>query len=282
MNADDYKPGEYGPLTPSPEGETPSPEEEEKKKNKKSSNKKKALVGLAALLVAGGCCVGSTFLTRCQPPVREETAVVEVMPTNTPYVAPQSPTATEAEQEPIDVREGWYGSYEGITTGSYHTQIYDYGTLEFKNNRLWLDIMGREDCLERCGESFSSVSRGFCGGDLSWGVDMGFVGEDFINVRLYLPEDLSDAPGLTITEDRLTVTPTEEHPYELVIEQVDGQLEGYLLVDYSKDPRNADGWPAEELWAINYSIAKISTEEHPCQSWEPGSSEFYPYYSNQE
>ena len=210
-------------LTPSPDGE----------KEKKKGNKKKALLlGLAALVALGGASVlcRSIIFDRPQPPREGEVAVM-VEPTEIEYVVPLSPTPTEAE--PIDVREAWYGNYDGTATGVLYRQWDEIDVFEFEDLRLWLQIKKWEDCGSE-EEGFS-----FCAEDLSWGVHTGIYGCTFggvpshhSDIRLYLPADLSDAPSLTITEDKLTLTPTEEYPYEVVIERVNGQLEGYIVIDW--------------------------------------------------
>ena len=219
---------QYGNLTPAPE-----PEQEKKKGNKK----KALLLGLVALLGLGGACyVGTTLIDRPQPPREEEVvtmvAPTTIAPTETSYVVPLSPTPTEAE--PIDVREGWYGIYDGtanfetykLTTDSENPETILEDTQE--NRKILFYILRREDCGDVAAEicPFSE--------EQSWGFKGGLLGcltEDvaWLNFELYLPADLSDAPGLTITEDKLTSIPTKEDPYEIIIEKVPGESGGTAL-----------------------------------------------------
>ena len=254
---------QYGNLTPEPE-----PEQEKKKK--KGNKKKALLLGLAALLAAGGCYVGTTLIDRPQPP-REEEVVTMVAPTETQYVVPLSPTPTEAE--PIDVREGWYGTYLGKTTGTRYTDV--SWNLELAktrgidNNKPWgfedishfLKIKPWEDC--GVGDLFA-----VCNEDLSWALYAGLRGcstmkENHSIIRLYLPEILEDAPGLTITESELRIEPTEGYPYDVVIEKVNGQLRGHINIDWTNREQNMNHFP--ERWELDEFKAEPSTLESPCE-----------------
>ena len=249
MGANDYQ----GNLTPSPENE---PEQKKKKGNKK----KAVLLGLAALVVLGGASVlcRSGITDRPQPPRQEQEAsevAVVVEPTDTVYVAPQEleSAVEEPESKPVDVREGWHGGYEGTSIGRVETL--GVGTYDLQKDMLWLDIMDYEWCLE----------NSFCGDDRSWGIDIGTYGciENgvyYFGINLYLPEDLNDAPNLTITDSKITISPTEEHPYVLEIEKVDDQIEGNLQVQGVLDSTGK----GVDWWTVDYLTVGLSQEKHPC------------------
>ena len=107
----------------------------------------------------------------------------------------------------------------------------------------------------------------YCDEDQSWGLDINFIGcengVDYTNIRLYLPADLSDAPSLTITEDKLTLTPTEEYPYEVVIERVNGQLEGYIVIDWDNPEYDPEIPP--QKWVIDDFVTGRTADIIPCK-----------------
>ncbi len=218
--------------------------DEEEKKHKKKRN---LLVGLAALAVIGGSavCVGTGIVDKLKPgPEPTQEVVVRVEPTRTAYAEPLatvvtlSPTPT-SPTEAYDVREAWYGYFEGTASGRATNWKTQYSG-NFENSRLWLQISDWETCLN---EYLNKDS--FCREGTLWGIDISYTytenAEAVAEILLYLPENLSDASNLTITDNRLTITPTEDHPYELVIERVNGQLQGYLrsegrlLVQWTED-----------------------------------------------
>ena len=220
--------------------------------------------------------MGTTLIDRPQPP-REEEVVTMVAPTAVEAVEPE-PTLTRISKvapAPLDVREAWYGNYDGFAIGrdvvwdspwDYIPLVCEATTLpsalyacEFTDKRLWLEIIPYELC------SYIDIDDPFCDEDTPWGLDIESVvainSLEVSEVLLYMPENLSDAPNLTITEDTIHITPTEEHPYELVIEKVDGQLQGFLRLEGPFPER----WTRDASAApdIDYFEIEGTTGRHP-------------------
>lgn len=86
-------------------------------------------------------------------------------------------------------------------------------------------------------------------------------GEDFTRLWIFLPDDLSEAEGLTLTDSKLSIEPSEAHPYALVFDLESGHIEGYL---------ETDGIPSPSGESINWYVvesleADRSAEDYPCQ-----------------
>ena len=262
MGANDYQ----GNLTPSPENE---PEQKKKKGNKK----KAVLLGLAALVVLGGASVlcRSGITDRPQPPRQEQEAsevAVVVEPTDTMEADPTPTHISKVVPAPLDYRQSWLGNYEGVATGVRYFQWNDNNNKdvwEFEDFPLWLKITKWEDCGE--GETWA-----VCNPDLSWGIYAGTLGcSDSLYtsnvIRLYLPEDPSDAPGLNISEARIIIDATEEYPYEVVIAKSEGQVVGSMFIDWDNPEFEAIYEPDERQKVILDNFETESTIwTHHCQS----------------
>ncbi len=189
-------------------------------------------------------------------------AIIFLAGCTTPITTSTLPhTSSPPTIETYDVREAWYGNYLGITEG----MVYDEnGTWPFEDYDLWFQIKRWQDCGSE-DETFS-----VCPENISWGVFIANIKHgsvDYVYVRFYLPADLIDAPRLTITENALTLIPTEDFPYEIVIERGNGQLEGYMVLDWG-NPIQIPDFPPER-WVIEDFIADPYEESIPphCEPW---------------
>ncbi len=220
--------------------------EEKKKKKKRTIG---LLVAGAAILAMGGCCIGTGYINDFLPKPEEPVPVVVEEIEEEIIVKPPTTVPPIVTEEPIivDVRDIWLGNYEGTAEG-FRESLYQ-GTKDFdpfKDDELvWLEIMDEDDCF----------AYSYCNEDRSWGIEIGFAGhtaaDSWTNIRIYLPDDLEDAPGMALTESMLAITPTDEYPYDLTIEQVDGKIEGYLQIDGvpSHSGNATEWWIMEELSA---------------------------------
>ena len=258
-------------IANSAKGPAATPQDEEEKKRKKKRN---VLLGLAALAVIGGSavCLSTGIVDKLQPrrePTEATSVVVE--PTRTAYASPVtpletavtlSPTPTAAESDAYDVREAWYGNYDGFAVG--RKIAWDSGTVHdiMEHERLWLEIVPPDQC------AWWNLYNPFCDENRLWGLDImsvygpydvGFISE----ILLYMPENLSDAPNLTITDTSIHITPTPDHPYELLIERVDGTLRGYLRLQGSFPEEWTED--AEAGPDIDSFEAERTTERSPLQ-----------------
>lgn len=241
------------PVTLDTVVETPAEEDEEKKRWKRFGLIGTAVIALGAAALLCGRCGYLEKPTPTEEPVpvvveEIEEEVVVKPPTTIPPIVTEEPVV-------VDVRDIWLGNYEGTAKGFRET-LYQ-GTKDFdpfKDDELvWLETMDEENCF----------AYGYCNDNRSWGIDIGFTGhtaaDSWTNIRIYLPDDLSDAPGMALTESMLAITPTNEHPYELIIDQVDGRIEGYLQVNGVPSHSGA----ATEWWIVEELIVEESDAPDP-------------------
>jgi hypothetical protein len=238
-------------------------EEQPDEKKKKKRGRTIAIIGVGALiLAAGGCCIGTGYINDFLPKPTEAVPVVveEIEEEIEEIVDPVAPIEPVTPIDPVNPREAWYGSFEGVAHG-IRTSLYEGNTnaYDFANhgNTLWLEILDQEYCY----------GLGFCNNDRSWGLDLSLIGctngEDFTLIRIFLPDDLSEAEGFTLTDSKLNISPTEGHPYAVVIDLESGHIEGYLETDGIVVPGAAG--EAVEWYVVDSLEADISAEDYPCQ-----------------
>lgn len=147
------------------------------------------------------CESGTCHLNEC----REESKAIDT---------PASQASPQIDVPQIDFRKAWYGVYEGFHFG-------------YRSWSMRPDSSNRKTTEWEEGEAVLEISRGPIGIDdieRAWYLSIG-TNPTVARVwpHLWLPLDLSDAPGLSITNTKLVINPSSEYPYEVSIEKEFGQ-----------------------------------------------------------
>ena len=199
------------------------------------------MIGLALVaLFLVGCGLGNADPYSQATDSVQDQAIDSFKETNdtiTGDVVAETPTlqviAQPDESQSHDYLPSWYGFYFGKATGTSYSDnpITDYTVYSFENEDIFIGIVAEDEC-----DSDHPSPFPVCVDDDPWVLTEGHGScgsrQAFWFIKLYLPEDRDNVSGLIYTDSKLTFSPIEGQPYEMVIERINGQIEGYFSSDW--------------------------------------------------